>query len=220
MSIHPERTYPPLLAHGQTWEEMTAGSAFRTAARTITETDLITFVTWSGFTEALFLDASHAAAGGYTGRLVPGALVYCIGEGLVLQTNVLNGTGLAFMSMDLTIKRPVYVGDTLHVVVEVTEARAASNGPRGVVTTRNSVRNQRDEDVLIYTPVRLIRGRDYQDQDLSAERPRLSAQATAHAGPAPPAPARTRPARTRPAPAAPWHRPAPAPPGGIMLLTS
>ena len=141
---------------------MTVGSAFRTAARTITETDLITFITWSGFNEALFLDASHAAAGGYTGRLVPGALVYCLGEGLVIQTNVINGTGLAFMSMDLSIKQPAYVGDTIHVVVEVTQARAASTGQRGVVTTRNSVRNQRGEDLLIYTPVRLIRGRGYQ----------------------------------------------------------
>lgn len=162
MTTHPDRIYPPLLAQGQTWEEMTAGRAFRTAARTITETDLVTFITWGGFTEALFLDASHAAAGGYTGRLVPGALVFCLGEGLVLQTNVLNGTGLAFMSMDLTIKRPAYVGDTIHVVVEVTEARPASTGQRGVVTTRNSVRNQDGEVVLIYTPVRLIRGRGYQ----------------------------------------------------------
>ena len=162
MTTHPDQTYPPLLAKGQTWEDMTVGSAFRTAARTITETDLVTFVTWAGFTEALFLDASHAAGGGYTGRLVPGALVYCLGEGLVMQTNVLNGTGLAFMSMDLTINRPTYVGDTIHVVVEVTEARAASRGERGVVTTRNSVRNQRGEDVLTYTPVRLIRGRGYQ----------------------------------------------------------
>jgi len=162
MTTHPERTYPPLLAPGQTWEDMTVGSAFRTAARTITETDLITFVTWGGFTEPLFLDASHAAAGGYTGRLVPGALVFCLGEGLVLQTNVLHGTGLAFMAMDLTIERPAYVGDTLHVVVEVTQARAASTGSRGVVTTRNSVRNQRNEDILVYTPVRLIRGRNYQ----------------------------------------------------------
>ncbi len=81
----------------------------------------------------------------------------------LLPPYVLNGTGLAFMSMDLTVKRPAYVGDTLHVVVEVTAARAASSGHRGVVTTRNSVRNQRGEDVLSYTPVRLIRGRDYQE---------------------------------------------------------
>jgi acyl dehydratase len=158
---HPDRTDPPLLARGQTWEEMSVGTAFRTAARTVTETDLVSFVTWGGFTEALFLDASHAAGGGYTGRLVPGAMIYCLGEGLVLQTNVLNGTGLAFMSMDLTIKQPTYVGDTIHVVVEVVEARQASTGERGVVTTRNTVRNQRGEDVLVYTPVRLIRGRDY-----------------------------------------------------------
>jgi acyl dehydratase len=162
MTTQTDRSYPPQLAQGQTWEEMTVGSAFRTAARTITETDLITFITWSGFTEALFLDASHAAGGGYAGRLVPGALVYCLGEGLVIQTNVLNGTGLAFMSMDLTIKRPAYVGDTIHVVVQVTQARAASTGQRGVVTTQNTVRNQRGEDLLIYTPVRLIRGRGYQ----------------------------------------------------------
>jgi acyl dehydratase len=163
LTTHPDQAYPPLLAQGQTWEDMTVGSAFRTGARTITETDLVTFVTWSGFTEPLFLDASHAAGGGYTGRLVPGALVYCLAEGLVMQTNVLNGTGLAFMSMDLTISHPTYVGDTVHVVVEVTESRAASKGERGVVTTRNSVRNQRGEDVLSYTPVRLIRGRDYQE---------------------------------------------------------
>jgi acyl dehydratase len=66
------------------------------------------------------------------------------------------------MSMDLTIKRPAYVGDTIHVVVEVTQARAASTGRRGVVTTRNSVRNAQGEDLLIYAPVRLIRGRGYQ----------------------------------------------------------
>ena len=67
--------------------------------------------------------------------LVPGALVYCLGEGLVIQTNVINGTGLAFMSMDLSIKQPAYVGDTIHVVVEVTQARPASTGQLGVVTT-------------------------------------------------------------------------------------
>ena len=156
---------PPLLAGGSTWEDMAVGQVFRTGARTITEADLVSFVTWGGFTEPLFLDASHAAAGGYTGRLVPGALTYCIGEGLVLQTNVLNGTGLAFMSMELSVLGPVYVGDTIHTVVEVTESRPSSKPGRGVVTTRNTVRNQRGEDVLVYTPVRLIRGRDFDVAD-------------------------------------------------------
>ncbi len=155
-------TEVPLLVKGLTYEEMPVGQAFRTARRTITETDLVNFVTWGGFTEPLFWDASHAADGGYTGRLVPGGLTYCIAEGLVLQTNVLHGTGLAFLHMELTVQGPVYVGDTVHAVVETTDSRPSSKPGRGVVTSRITVRNQRDEDVLVYTPVRLIRGRDYE----------------------------------------------------------
>ena len=151
------------LVRGKTWEEMTAGSSFRTAKRTVTEADLVQFITWGGFNEPLFYDAAHAAAGGYTGRLIPGAMIYCIAEGLILQTNVLNGTGLAFMSMQLSVKKPVYVGDTLHAIVTTTESRASSKPGRGVVTTTVSVRNQRDDEVLVFTPVRLIRGTDYQE---------------------------------------------------------
>lgn len=150
----------PSLVHGQTWEEMRPGSRFRTSARTITEADLVAFITCAGFTEPLFYDARHAAEGGYSGRLVPGALVYAFAEGLVLQTNVLHGTGLAFMHMELDIKAPVFVGDTIAVVVEVTAARASSKG-RGVVHATNTVVNQRGETVMVFTPVRLIRGRDF-----------------------------------------------------------
>jgi acyl dehydratase len=146
---------------GQTWEDMTVGRMFRTAARTVTETDLVNFVTLFGFNEPLFWDARHAATAGYSGRLVPGALTYCMAEGLLLQTHSLHGTGLAFMSMELDVKKPVFVGDTLSAVVEVTEARKASSGERGIVTTRVSVRNQDDDEVLVYVPIRLIRGRGY-----------------------------------------------------------
>ncbi|WP_372349792.1 MaoC/PaaZ C-terminal domain-containing protein [Streptomyces sp. KL116D] len=150
------------LVKGLTYEEMPTGQTFRTARRTITETDLVNFITWGGFNEPLFWDASHAADGGYTGRLVPGALSYCIAEGLVLQTNALHGTGLAFMHMELSVKGPVYVGDTLCAIVETMDSRASSKPGRGVVTSRISVRNQRDEEVLVYTPVRLIRGKDFE----------------------------------------------------------
>jgi acyl dehydratase len=153
----------PLLAHGHTWEDMTAGSSFRTASRTITESDLTSFVNLGGFNEPLFYDAAHAAAGGYTGRLVPGALVYVFAEGLILQTNVLHGTGLAFLHMDFTVKAPTYVGDTLHVVVTTTESRPSSRPGRGVVTSQCVVFNQHGTEVAVFTPVRLIRGRDYKE---------------------------------------------------------
>ena len=146
---------------GRTWEEMEVGGTFRTASRTVTETDLVNFVTLFGFNEPLFWDARHAATAGYRGRLVPGALTYCMAEGLILQTHVLHGTGLAFLGMQLDVKKPVFVGDTLSAVVEVTQAREASSGERGLVTTRVSVRNHDDDEVLVYVPVRLIRGRGF-----------------------------------------------------------
>jgi len=153
------------LVRGKTWEEMTAGFRFKTAKRTVTESDLTTFVNLGGFNEPLFYDASHAATGGYQGRLVPGALTYCIAEGLIVQSNFLNGTGLAFMHMELWVKRPVYVGDTLLAICTVTESRPSSKPGRGVVTATVSVRNQRDEEVLVFTPVRLIRGADFIEAD-------------------------------------------------------
>jgi acyl dehydratase len=45
--------------------------------------------------------------------------------------------------------------------VEITESRPSSKPGRGVVASRNTIYNQRDEDVLVYTPVRLIRGKDF-----------------------------------------------------------
>lgn len=156
-----EITEAPLLNAGMTFEQMTVGLRFRTAARTITETDLINFVTLAGFNEALFLDARHARLAGFTGRLVPGALTYSIAEGLVIQSHVLAGTGLAFVHMELDVLHPVYVGDTLETVVEITESRASKKPGRGVVISRNGVVNQSGEEVLVYTAVRIIRGRDF-----------------------------------------------------------
>jgi acyl dehydratase len=121
----------------------------------------MTFVTLGGFNEPLFMDVQYVEKHTpYTGRLIPGALTYMLAEGLVIQTHVIHGTGIAFVHMELDVTAPVYVGDTLVVDVEVTESRETSAGGRGLVTTRNSVRNQRDEEVLVYVPVRLLRGRE------------------------------------------------------------
>ena len=154
---------PRPLARGRTWDEMKVGDRYRTSSRTITETDLVNFITLFGFNEPLFFDETHAASAGYTGRLVPGALTYCMAEGLVIQSHLLHGTGLAFMGMDLKVNKPVYVGDTVHAVVEITESRPAKTGNRGVVSSTVTVVNQHGDDVMTFTPVRLIRGAGHED---------------------------------------------------------
>jgi acyl dehydratase len=148
---------PPYL-HGQTWEQMTVGGRFRTAGRTITESDLIGFVSLAGLVEPLVLDERGSREMGYAGRLVPATLTFAYAEGLVMQTGVLFNTGMAFLGTSFSVKGPVFVGDTITVVVEVLEARATSSGDRGIVTTRNTVVKADGSVVLVYEPARMIRG--------------------------------------------------------------
>ena len=149
--------WPKPFVQGQYWTDMTVGSAYSSATRLVTETDLTRFVSM-GFTEPLFMDPLGAEAAGYRGRLVPGALTFSLAEGLLMQTNVIHGTGLAFLGTTMTVSAPVFVGDTIAVAWTVTEARATSQGDRGIVTTRNLVRRQDGQIVMEYSPTRLIAG--------------------------------------------------------------
>ena len=123
----------PLLMHGRTWPEMPVGFQFRTDGRTITETDLISFVSLAGVNEPLFFDERFGQANGYAGRLVPGMMTFSYAEGLVIQTGSIHGTGLAFLHMELDIKAPTFVGDTIAVVV-----RSPSREPLRVATAGSS----------------------------------------------------------------------------------
>jgi len=148
-----------LLGEGFHWNELAIGDRFKTFGRTITETDIINFVSCVGMLESLFLDAEYRAShSAIAGRPAPAALVYGIAEGLTLNATG-QGTGLAFLHMELNVERSAVQGDTIHVELEVTEARAASKGERGLVRTRNRVVNQRGETVIIYTPLRLMAGK-------------------------------------------------------------
>ena len=70
----------------------------------------------------------------------------------------IQGTGLAFLGMDLEIKNPSLAGDTIEVGIEVTELRPTSKGGRAIVRTRNTVTNQKGEVVMVYNPLRMMKG--------------------------------------------------------------
>jgi len=121
---------------------------------TIAESDVAAFVNLTWLTEELFTveDDSQRAI---KGRAVPGALVYSFAEGLLLPS--MQDTGLAFLGATVEVKAPTVVGDTIHVEVEVTEARLTSKGDRGLVRFANRVVNQRGETVLEYNPLRMLK---------------------------------------------------------------
>ncbi len=152
----------PTLGLGLRWEDTPAGFRFRTIGRTVTEADITLFVGVTGMTEVLFTNTEYLREQSLFGgrRLVPGALVYAMAEGLLMQT-VVQGTGLAFLGTDMEVLGPTFAGDTIHLEVEVLEARATSTPGRGFVRTRNTVLKQDGSRVMTYSPKRLVKGQDY-----------------------------------------------------------
>jgi len=147
---------------GFPWEDMPLGRKFKTLGRTITETDIVNFISATGMLEVLFTNIEFLTKeAGFKGRLAPGGMVFCFAEGLLFQT-ALQGVGFAFLNMELDIKGPTFAGDTLHVECEVIESRASNGRPGlGLVRTRNRVMTQDGTVVMEYTPLRLVKGRDY-----------------------------------------------------------
>ena len=148
---------PTLLGQGYFWQDLSVGQKFRTIRRTVTETDLVNFISCTGMLEAIFIEEGYSG-GAIKGRPVPGALTYTLIEGFILQT-MIQGTGLAMLELTQKILRPVVVGDTIHAEIEVTAVRPTSAKGRAVVTSDIQVFNQRSELVMDYTATRLLAGR-------------------------------------------------------------
>jgi acyl dehydratase len=144
------------------WDDVEIGYRFRTLGRTITEADITLFVGTTGMVEEMFTNVEYVAEVSVIGsRPAPGSLVFCIAEGLLMQSTM-QRTGMAFLEADLKILRPTTAGDTIHVECEVVEARATSKEGRGLMRTANKIVNQRGEIVATYNPLRMVKSRPQQ----------------------------------------------------------
>jgi len=145
-------------SHGLNFEQHEIGATFRTLGRTVSETDIVTFVNLCGFTEPLFMDMEYVARESlFKRRAAPGALTFALAEGLIIQTGLIHGTGMAYLGGDVRVVGPVLEGDTLAVEVEVTDKRETKKPDRGIVSYRHRVLNQRGELVLEAKVQRMIR---------------------------------------------------------------
>lgn len=158
MALKLEKDGIEVVGLGMHFDEMPVGRKFRTVGRTITEADLVSFINATGFTEVLFTDTEFLREeSDIKGRLVPGALVFSFAEGLLMQA-AMQHTGFAFLEMDMKVHRPTLVGHTIHVVCEVTEARASNSRPdRGLVRTHNTVLNEKGDVLMTYSPLRFVK---------------------------------------------------------------
>lgn len=144
------------LGQGYYWQDLQVGQQYKTYRRTITETDIVNFISVTGMLEVIFTD--HTYEGAIQGRPVPGSLTYGIIEGLLMQ-GMVQGTGLALLEVHKKMLAPVVAGDTIWALVTVTHVRETSKGGRAIVDTHVSVRNQNDIEVMSYDVKRMLAGR-------------------------------------------------------------
>ena len=133
---------------GMFWEEWTIGAEFRTAARTVTETDVVMFAGLSGDYNPLHTDEEFCKKTDFGTRIAHGPLIYSIVAGLLFQLHLYDDTLIAFLGFDsLRFTKPVKIGDTIHAKVKVLETRETSRPDRGVMKRELQVINQRGDVV-------------------------------------------------------------------------
>ena len=143
---------------GVTFEKHQVGDVYRTLARTVSETDIVTFVNLAGFTEPLFMDMEYVAKESVFGRrAAPGAMTFALSEGLVMQTGLIHGTGMAWLGGEVKVTAPVLEGDTIRVEIEIVDKRETKKADRGIVTYQHRVINQRGETVMELKLQRMIK---------------------------------------------------------------
>ena len=139
------------MEHSKYGDDFSIGDVYTTAAITVTETHL---VNWAGLTMdfyPLHMDKEYAAKTEFGERLAHGPLIFGMAVGLVSMAGFGGDAAVAWLGVDnMKMTAPVKIGDTVRVIVEVTDKQETSKPDKGIQTWRYTVKNQRDEDVMVF----------------------------------------------------------------------
>ena len=129
-------------------------------SRTITETDNVWFSLLTMNVQPLHIDAHYAAKSEWGKPLVNSLFTLGLVVGLAVPELTLGTTvaNLGFSRVDFPA--PVFAGDTIHVVTDVTEARRSRSRPdTGIVTFEHHGINQRGDTVCVAVRAAMMRCR-------------------------------------------------------------
>jgi len=139
------------MEHSKYGNDFNVGDIYTTDRITVTETHV---VNWAGLTMdfyPLHVDAVYAAQTEFGERLVHGPLVFGLAVGLVSKAGFAGDSAVAWIGVDkMRMLAPVKIGDTITVVVEVLDKKPTSKPEKGIQTWRYTVKNQREEKVMVF----------------------------------------------------------------------
>ncbi|MBN1286620.1 MAG: dehydratase [Anaerolineae bacterium] len=128
---------------GLYFEDFEIGQKIISRGRTITEAEIANFAGVSGDFNPMHTDAEYMEGHMLGRRVAHGLLGLAVASGLAYQIGIIDGTVLAFREVDdWKFSLPVYIGDTIHVEMEVTELQPMARLGGGNVSLKMRVLNQ------------------------------------------------------------------------------
>ena len=146
--------------HSAYYTDFQVGQEMKTAGRTITEADVVTFAGFSGDYNPLHTDAVYASSGPYGRRIAHGLLGLAIASGLAARLGILEESALALREVTCKFRGPVFIGDTVHARMKVVGTKPMRRVGGGLVQVEVKLCNQRDEVVQTGTWTMLVKSRD------------------------------------------------------------
>lgn len=132
---------------GLYFEDFEEGASLMTRGRTITEADIVNFAALTGDFNPMHVDAEYAKTSFMGQRVAHGMLVMSYAVGQAYQLGILDGTILAFRSLEVKFSQPVVIGDTIRVELKVTEKKEAARLGGGTVDLEFRILNQENKAV-------------------------------------------------------------------------
>ena len=120
-------------------EDFEVGTTYRSAARTVTETDVVNFAGLSGDFNPLHMDEEYARNESMFGKRIAHGML-----GAVFMTGMSNQMGMTIAFLELTIRyvAPLEIGSTVHLEFTPTEIRHSSKPGRGILFLDANLINQ------------------------------------------------------------------------------
>jgi len=144
---------------GLYFEELEPGAEFVTRARTITEAALGQFAALTGDFNPMHTDERYMQTHPMGRRVAHGMLTLSYAVGQIYQLGFMERTVIAFRSVEMKFSLPVFIGDTLHSVLRITEKRPARRLGGGSVTAAVRILNQDGRTVQSGTMALIIASR-------------------------------------------------------------
>ncbi|MEO1192113.1 MAG: MaoC family dehydratase [Pseudomonadota bacterium] len=142
------------------FDDFTVGRSFKTPGATLSESQILDFA-FAYDPQPFHLDKVAAEDWNYGGLIASGLQTLCVAFRLFLQARIVSACSLGSPGMDeMRWHMPVRPGDTIHVVATVEQSKPSSSKPdRGLIHMRYQVFNQKDEVVMSWLAMQILRKR-------------------------------------------------------------